>query len=397
MARITENQLAEYKKALEEMKENAVLEINETLPSVNIDDLALEDITEDFLIAHFYEMGTALGVDTRQGSIYWDACMGAILRTTFFFDMLKQVKDIISLETCTGDVLDEKLRERGLTRNPEQATSAIYAVSFVGEVPDLDSAMSCDDLLFSLQKIDEQYVIVSEDVGTEMNNLATGTEVIPEIDVDGLISATLGSLLVPAVDVEDDDSARERLLSKISGPDENGTKAQIQAWCESISGVGRSRILPLWNGPNTVKGIIISDSGSAPLKSVVDAVQEYIDPGAEGMGEGMAAIGQIFTAEAVEELQINVSVKVVKTNESNYSDIQDKLKQVLKDYCKNLALESYSSDIMVRYNRISAIITEMKEIIDHENLLLNGGTENISFEINQVPVIAEVTVSGDIL
>ena len=105
------SKIADYKEAIEKMKEAAQLEINRTDPVKNIEDLSLDDVTEDALIEQFFEMGEELGVDTRQGSIYWDACMGSIIRTAMFFDQLASVNDIISLQTCRGDVLDEKLEE----------------------------------------------------------------------------------------------------------------------------------------------------------------------------------------------------------------------------------------------------------------------------------------------
>lgn len=396
MAKITEEQLAAYKEALAVMREAAVLETDAVLPIVNVEDLALEDITEEFLIEHFYAMGTAMGVDTRQGSIYWDASMGSILRTTFFFDMLRQVRDILSLWTCTGEVLDEKLHERGLLRNPSVASSAIYAVSFVGEVPELDSVMSCGDLLFSLQEIDGQYVIVSEDVGTEMNNLPPGIEVIPEVDVDGLISATLGELIVPAVDIEDDDSARERLINKISGPDENGNQSQVQTWCESVEGVGRARIVPLWAGSNTVLAIIVDKAGQVPVDTVIKAVQDYVDPGASGKGEGAATIGQFVTAVAAEAVKIDVKVSVLKMSDATYAGIQEQFAELLKNYFKEMALEEYSEGMAIRYGRAVSLLEQVDGITDYDGLTLNGATDNIAFTIRQVPVLGEVTVDGDI-
>lgn len=396
MAKIKDEQMAAYKEALDRMREAAVLEANSTFPIVNVEDLALEDITEDFFIEHFHAMGTAMGVDTRQGSIYWDASMGSILRATFFFGMLKQVRDILSLWTCTGEVLDEKLHERGLTRNPEVASSAIYAVSFVGETPDLDSMMSCEDLLFSLQEIDGQYVIVSEDTGTEMNNLLPGTEVIPEVDVDGLISATLGELIVPAVDIEDDDSARERLINKISGPDENGNQSQVQTWSETVEGVGRARIVPLWAGPNTVMVIVVDKAGVVPVDAVVKAVQDYVDPGASGKGEGTATIGQFVTVVAAEAVKIDVKVSVLKMSDATYSGIQEQFSELLKEYFKEMALEEYSEGMAIRYGRAVSLLEKVDGITDFDGLTLNGATDNISFSIRQVPVLGEVTVDGNI-
>lgn len=316
MAKYPEERLAGYRDALAGMRAAAPMELAQNEDVRNVEDLSLEDITEDFLLEHFLDMGDALGVDTRQGSIYWDACMGSIIRTAMFMDQLSRVNEIISLETCTGDVLDEKLRERGLSRNPAEATPAMYYVSFVGEVPEMDSVMTCEDYFFTLREYGDGYVIVSEDLGTEMNTLVAGTEVIPENDVDGLVSATLGDLAVPAIDVEDDESARERLIRKISWPNENGNKAQFRTWCESVTGVGCARIIPLWNGPNTVQAVIIAKDGGVPAEGVVRAVQEYVDPGMDGMGEGVASIGQVFTAVAVEPVRIDIAVSVLKRDEA---------------------------------------------------------------------------------
>lgn len=363
----------------------------------NIEDLRLDDITEDFLREECIDMGDELEVDTRQGSIYRDAAEGHIIRSAKFFSDLRQVAEIISLQSCTGDVLDEKLRERGLQRNPAVATPAKYIVKFVGEVPDIGSVMGCEDYLFTLDKQGDDFIIISEDLGTELNNLVPGTAVIPEIDVNGLVSATLGDLVTPAIDIEDDDSARERLINRISGPDENGNKSQVKTWCESVEGVGCARIIPLWNGPNTVQGVIIDAHGNVPTQAIVDAVQEYIDPGATGMGEGVANIGQFFTAVAVEAVTVDVTVSVLKKAEATYSGVADDFRQLLDEYIKKLALEDYSEGMSVRLAHVGALLDGLESVVDYDSLKLNGEAANVPFTIYQIPVLGEVTVNGDIL
>lgn len=103
--------IGEYKASLAEMRRAAPIERVQSVSARNIEDLSLDDVTEDLLIEQFLDMGEELGVDTRQGSIYWDACMGSIIRTAMLFDDLAQIKEIISIQTCTGDVLDEKMME----------------------------------------------------------------------------------------------------------------------------------------------------------------------------------------------------------------------------------------------------------------------------------------------
>lgn len=400
MADTMEKKIEDFKAAMALMLANAPLAVNTELVGKlkNIEDLPLNEITQDVLIEQFFDMGEYLNVDTRQGSIYWDASMGSIIRTSMFLEQLKMVKEIISIFTCTGDVLDEKMMERGLVRNPEKPTSATYYVTFVGMTPEMDSKMSVEEYFFTLSSDEDgNYILISEDMGTEMNNLVPGTKVIPERDVDGLISATLGALAVPAIDAESDDSARERLINRISGPDENGNKSQVRTWCESVEGVGAARIIPLWNGANTIQGVIVSAAGGIPSQTVIDNVQNYVDPGCAGMGEGVATIGQFFTATAVDAVKIDIAVSVLKKSDATYSGIQEGFKELLQKYFTTIALEEYSSGMAIRYVRVGSILESMEEVIDYDNLTLNGGDTNITFSILQIPVVGEVTVDGNIL
>ncbi len=363
----------------------------------NIEDLNLDEITEELLLDEAIDIGDELEVDTRQGSIYRDAADGHVIRTAKFFNDLRQVSEIISLDSCTGEVLDERLRERGLQRNPPESTQAIYYVEYVGAKPEIGDVVTCEGYFFTVDVLDGKDVIISEEYGSEMNNLLPGSPVIPELDVDGLESATLKELAVPALDVESDDSARTRLINRISGPDENANISQVKTWCESVEGVGRARIIPLWDGPMSVKGVIISRDGGVPTSKVVEDVQKYIDPGSEGMGEGVAPIGQKFTAAAAEGVKINVSVTIIKRAEASGQTIKEELEKQLKEYYKTIALAEYTQEIQVRYTRISAIITEMEDVIDHENLLVNGSEDNVEFTVSQIPVFGEVVINGDIL
>lgn len=398
---VKERNIEEFKAAMAAMLADAPLEVStEVLQNMkNIEDLPLNNITEDVLIEQFFDIGNYLNVDTRQGSIFWDASMASIIRTSMFLDQLKMVKEIISIYTCTGDILDERLMERGLKRNPENPTSAVYYVNFVGSIPDMGAKMSVEDYMFTLGQDEEgRYIIASDDLGTAMNNLASGMMVIPDLDVDGLISATLGELAVPADDPESDESARERLINRISGPDGNGNKSQMRTWCESVEGIGSARIIPLWNGPNTVKGVLVSTKGEVPSQTVVDNVQKYIDPGCTGMGEGAANIGQFFTAVAAESVKIDVSVSVTKKAEVTTTTIQEEFKKLLQKYFCEMALAEYSEGGMaIRYVRVGSILQSIEQVIDYDNLKLNGAPANVSFTIMQIPILGEVTVDGSVL
>lgn len=362
----------------------------------NIKDLKLEEITEEFLQEQLIDMGAKLGVDTRQGSIYRDAGEGHAFRTAKFFHDLNKVNDIISIFTCTGEILDERLSERNLSRNPPADTPAVYYAEFDGAEPELGLRVICAEHFFRVDRLKEKWVIVSEDTGTIMNNIAPGTMIIPERDVRELKSARVAEIAIPAVDMESDDDARRRLHNKISGPDENGNVSQMMTWCESVTGVGRARIISLWNGPNTVMCVIIAKDGGVPTEEVVNETQKYLDPGANGMGEGVATIGQICTVVAAEAVVIDISVSVIKGTEVTFTEIKEKLTEEVKSYFKSISMEKYSGNIKVRFTRIGAILTDINGVIDYDNLRLNGSTSNISFSVKQIPVLGEVVIDENI-
>ena len=91
MADTMEKKIQDFKTAMAAMLANAPLEVDTELVQKlkNIEDLPLNEITQDVLIEQFYDMGEYLNVDTRQGSIYWDASMGSIIRTSTFLEQLK--------------------------------------------------------------------------------------------------------------------------------------------------------------------------------------------------------------------------------------------------------------------------------------------------------------------
>lgn len=50
----------------------------------------------------------------------------------------------------------------------------------------------------------------------------------------------------------------------------------------------------------------------------------------------------------------------------------------------------------VRIAHAGALLDGMKDVIDYDSLKLNGTDENVPFTIEQIPVLGEVTVDGNI-
>lgn len=359
-----------------------------------------EDKTYENLLADALASAPA-GVDTRQGSIYRDALTGPLLALAAFYVDLENLVELTRIDTAPEEYLDDKGEEYGVERQP--ATCATYKAIIEGTPPNDGDEFIIGDQYFDLyyDDDDEPYFECVEP-GEVGNSVLAGTEAIPVSTIDGLISATVGEPIDAGTEEQGDEDYRDRIQERISGPAENGNKQHYKTWCESVQGVGHAKIIPLWNGPNTVKGLIYGEDGLPASSTVIARVQEYIDPDTDGdgdgdgLGEGVAEIGAHFTAVAPEVLPLTVSVTVSLSSGYDISNVREALQDSIAEYLKEAVIENDDNIAppIIRYNAIGSIIIDTDGILDYSNLLLNGGTANIQPGTDEVCVLETLNITA---
>lgn len=358
-----------------------------------------EDRTYENLLEEALALAPS-GIDTRQGSIYRDALTGPILALATIYSELENLVSLTRVDTAVDEYLDDKGEEYGVDREP--ATVAKYRAILDGENPEEGEEFIADDLTFGLYYDDEgNPYFECETVGTEGNYVTEGTTAMPVNNLDNLYSAEFGELIEAAVDAQTDDDYREDIEQRLSFPAENGNKQHFKEWCESVSGVGFAKIIPLWNGPNTVKGVIYSADGLAASASVVSAVQAYVDPDedgdgeGDGLGEGAAEIGCHFTAVAPTAFNVTVSAIIVLADGYTIDTVESAVRAAIENYLKTLTEENLTgSGAVIRYNQISSIIMDAEGVLDHQNLLLNGDTANVQPRYDQYAVLSTMNITN---
>lgn len=348
-------------------------------------------------------------IDTRQGSIFYDAVAAITLKIAKLYSDLDLVIDMTTVATATGEALDTKAAEYGIERN--EATPARYYVNFDGVTPVEGERFFTDELFFTLYHDSTNSVdyLEAEEAGTEGNAVTEGTIALPVGNIEGLNSAAFGLIYEYGTDIETDDSLRSRVQNKISGPAENGNKAHYKLWCEEVDGVGRARIYPLWNGPNTVKAVLLDTSGKPCSATKVTEVQNHVDPATkgytatvdgktyvvgDGLGEGAANIGAHFTATAAEALPVDVSFKAWFDKNYTAEAVTAEVREKISEYIQGLCIAAEDTEgIIVRRTAIGAILSSLECIVDYENLLLNGRNANVMPKDDEIPVLGEVSVA----
>jgi uncharacterized phage protein gp47/JayE len=368
-----------------------------------------EDYTYERLLADVLS-NAPRGIDTRQGSIFYDAVAGPLFKIAKLYTDLDLIMGLCSIATATDDALDMRAGEFGLTRLA--ATRAKYHATFEGVAPEAGERFYYDGNYFVLRYHEERdlFYLEAEAAGIGGNGIDNGTPAVPVNHIAGLVSATFGDIYEYGTDRESDENLRKRVKDKVAGPAENGNRQHYKTWCESIEGVGRARITPLWNGPNTVKAVLIDSIGRPCSELKVAEVQKEIDPADKGMtvtigdrtytvgdglGNGLANIGAHFTAVGASPLEITVSFCAEFAEGTAGENVGKKAEEEIGEYLKGLVFDAEDGEaVIVRVSAVGGILSRIKGLVDYTDLQLNGNTHNLTAGEDDVPVLKEVRILG---
>lgn len=356
-------------------------------------------------------------IDTRQGSVFFDAISGSFNRLAQLFIDANIISEQSSVKTATGenlDILAANLYMSKLKREEAQTSQYNITLTPATGIPfeevDIEDGdrFIVDGLYFILrQNDDESFYVEAETPGADSNNIPIGTPALPVETIDDLASATIGNIIRSGIDEEDDDAFRLRIQEMLSAPAENANAQQYKTWCENIKGVGTATIFPLFAGPNTVKAVL-TDSNNQPCTSeIVKAVQDFIDPitrntkvvvndteiiVGDGIGEGVAPIGAHFLAVTAINNDITVSVLNPLLSEGiSKEEAISVIRKNIEIYFSSLT-KSYDAkkNITVKLIQISSIVASSNGIEDFDNILINGKSLNYVVPAGEIPNLKEI-------
>lgn len=333
------------------------------------------------------------GTDIRQGSIAYDYAAPVAMYLAKYYADLDTIIELVSLDNIAGELLDIKAKEFNSPRTP--ATKCVRYVTFMGAAVGAGKRFFADNIYFvTALNVNHEMVVTAEEAGETPNYLPTGTKLIPVDNIPGLTSAELGAVYAPGTEQEGDANLRNRIRAKYSKSAQNGNRLHYKQWCEEVAGVGLSRIQVLWNGPNTVRGILIDPNGLPVSQGISDNVQNYIDPESTGLGNGIANAGAYFTAAPAEAFVISVSFLAQIDITTDLEIVKLQFTDALVKHFKDITMENDTiSDTLVRASAIANIIYDVPGVTDYADVLINGIAGNIPVPFTHVPVVGVVTIA----
>lgn len=351
--------------------------------------MAYESQTYEAILARMIEQVKARypNLDDREGSLIFDALAPAALEMAIMYTELDNAMRESFVNTASREYILIACDQMGMDISLFEARAGVHKGVFDVQVP-IGSRWNCDLYNFvvtdyiGLEDSYHAYRMDCETVGTAPNNQTGDLTPITDAPSDMTYARAVGCLIEGENETTDDD-IRTAYFNFVNSTATDGNISQYYRWCDEFDGVGNAKVIPQWNGANTVKVSILNSSNRKASDTLVAEFQEYLDPNAEGMGNGNAPIGAFVTVTTATEVPINVSAIV--TLKSGYNDTSD-ITTALVDYFSSIAYEKTT----VSYMAVGAVILGVDSVESLSDLKVNDSTLDIILGSEEIPVVGTV-------
>lgn len=316
--------------------------------------------------------------DKREGSVIYDALAPAAAELQMMYIEMDSWLNESFADTATREYLVRRASEIGLFPNP--ATHAVMTGYFEPRTLELTPANRFNLGIYNYQILeslgDGRYLLTCETAGAAPNTVLG--DLTPIEEIPGLTEARLIDCAIFGEDEEDTEALRERYFRWVSSDPRDGNVADYESWCDTHAGIGRYKVIPLWNGANTVKVSILDSNNEPASTALINEFQEYLDPKSEGLGNGVAPIGSIVTVSTATTVTINVSATI--TLAEGYVEASG-IDEAVTEFLRGISYK----DNKIYYFELGCAILNCPCVGSISSLEVNGAMGDLILGAEQIP------------
>lgn len=271
---------------------------------------------------------------------------------------LEQLYKACFADTSWGEYLTMIAEQYGVLRRAATKATGTITLTGKGIVPTGSLFTTAAGTKF--QTLEYRNVNGMADVPVEAVNAGEAGDVkentitVIPMSIPGITAVTNAEATSGGYDEEDDEDLLKRYLEKVRLPATSGNKYEYYEWAKSVSGVGDARVQSLWNGPGTVKVIIVDANMQVAPASLIQSVADYI--------ETVRPIGATVTVVSPTPIPVTITAKISGTLDKE---------QFLKDV--NAYIAGKGMDLRsLSYARCIDILLNQTTVADCADVRLNG-------------------------
>lgn len=223
------------------------------------------------------------------------------------------------------------------------------------------------------------------------SNVGANTVILQNKPLDGITSVTNPDPIIGGTEVESDDDyyARIQIENETEGLSYIGNDNDYKRWALSVDGVRTCIVMQAWNGPGTVKLVLVDSNGDPASEQLAEAVYNYIvspdDRSKRLLPTGTAEL-TVVGAEVV-----GITYQCTGLQYSSETNLD----QIKKDFL--IAIEAVYQRAKTAgkfvYHQAESVITDLPGVNDYEDFFVNGAEEDIPLSVSEYPKTVDLDFS----
>ena len=352
-----------------------------------------EDRTSDQIQAEMLESIDDIYEKTK-GYFLWDTLKGVAIAIKSLYSQLLVVFQKLDIENLAGSELDRFVSQRtGIERRTATYATGILTVTGTGTVE--KGAFFETKGLVRFEAVETTVIEGEADIAVQAVVAGISGNVPPDtvtqipITITGINKCKNKEAFTGGYREESDEELRIRYYDNLQQPIISGNKNHYIKWAKEVPGVGKAKCFSLAYGPNTVEVCVIGNDGLPASPELIEDVQNYIDPGITGKGEGEAPAGAYCTVTTATEIKINITGNIKLIAGYNFDVVKSQIEINIKEF-----LKEKSFDVgYISYAQIANVIFNTPGIEDYSELQLNSSVSNIPVGEREVATLGEVNLN----
>lgn len=327
--------------------------------------------------------------DKSEGSFVFDVTKASAIEIANQQIEIDNVINKLDVEKLVGDELTRFVYQRtGISRKlSSHATTSVLITGTPFTTLEEKSLVAAEDIFYEviensvLSEIGTAAVKVKCLVAGIVGNVPSNTIKSFPMTIANITSVINTESVTNGFEAESDADLRTRYYDKLQRPGKAGNKYHYAEWAKSVIGVGKVKVFPRWNGPLTVKVVIVNANGDVAKQTLIDSVYKFI--------ESERPFGATVTVSSATYFMVNIKFTLIVEEGYEVNEVLVTIKKNIEDYFKKISFEETIS--YVSQAQIGREILEVPGVIDYQNLLLNDFAGNVHFEEEEIPKVGTVS------
>lgn len=363
----------------------------------------LDDMDEDTIHARMLSV-IPDNLDKTYGGFVYDFTMPSAIEKADAMILLNEVIQLFFPEWSSGEFLDKLGRAVALTRKSATAAETTLKVTGTanitipeGFVFSTAATTISDNIEFvSTEEItldsngEGEIPVMCTETGT-VGNVPANSITLMSSPVSGISSITNEAAATGGTDEETDEAFSARIVERERDGENSfvGCDADYKRWAMEVDGVGAAIVVPEWDGPGTVKVIVMDANGEPATTTIITNVYDHImSPDDQSLR--LAPIGATLTVNTASVMPLTITADIILDEDYTVNDVTEAFMASLAS-----CLEQAMTEGTLRITRVGAILSQTEGVVDYENLLINNSPDNITVTVDEYPVADTITLTPE--